>query len=474
MADFKTISLQEARDNILTTVKNLLTIEGFNDVDLGPGTFEHLFATSVAQQLAFLSLNSQVLANAQMPDSATGKDLDRIGAIYSVPRGGATTSSGYVYLDSTTSAAIALNSELIDTIGQKYKVTVAGTYADGDRIPVSSVTTGIGVNLAAGDSLRWVSPAAGVNRTCTVWEGGLTGGKDAQSNGEYRDSLLSFFRTPPSSGNWSHCKLLAETADASITAFIYPALNGPATVGVALAKPASTSTFSREVDGATVTVVSDYLTDNLPEHVYLNVVSVDDVNLDVAINLSLSSESGWKQPSVFPEPTASGYAAITAKTSDTVITVESDIGPSDGISQVCFWDDSAQELRRATVLSHTGTSSPYTITLDLPLTGCAVGDWIFPDAYNMESYVDALLTHFSSMGPGEGTTSAGLLPRATRRPKPSISNPYSPDSKMLRAITDSATEVLDAEFGYRSSTAQSTNWAPYIFIPRKLAFYKAE
>ena len=125
--------------------------------------------------------------------------------------------------------------------------------------------------------------------------------------------------------------------------------------------------------------------------------------------------------------------------------------------------------------------SAYAITVSSPFPGIAIGNFIFPTATNTASYVATLLAQFALMGPGEKSGAAAVLTRSYRRPVPQFQYPYALAGVQLKALTDSAPEVLSAQYLFIGSggiaglntpnVPSDSTTGPFIFVPGNLAFY---
>jgi uncharacterized phage protein gp47/JayE len=473
---FKFQSAQTILNNLLRTYRLSLIEQGIADPDVSPGTEAYIMFNSVATHIAGLNENLQYASESKMPDAAVGDDLNRLAAVFGLNRKVAIGSTGYIDLDlidNVASAIIPTGQELSDEAGQRFAIAVGGTYNDGDRIRLTSVNTGNSVNIVAGSKLKFISPPSGCKLLQTV-SVDFEGGAEAESDDDLRNRLLDKLKSYPGSGNWAHIKLLAEESYPNIQAYIYPCFNGPGTVKVAVCEPPTATDKTRNVDTTLVnTVIKPYIEGNLPGYAELNVTTVQNVNSDVSIYLSLSEENGWKDITPFPLAYSGGYAYVSAVVSESNITVYSNSAPVAGVSRIAFVDSNFN-IYRSRVESYTG-SGPYVLTLSDGLPGIAINDWIMPDSDNLEKYVQALRDVFADLGPGEITNVAGLLPRALRKPKVTLDNPSAISDPVTKFLISTGDEVLGATFAYRSITTPSVpasvTLPPNILIPRKLAFY---
>lgn len=125
--------------------------------------------------------------------------------------------------------------------------------------------------------------------------------------------------------------------------------------------------------------------------------------------------------------------------------------------------------------------------------GIVVGDFIFPASINAQNYLDILLQQYALLGPGQVTSSVGLLSLgASRYPSANTQFPNSMGVQVERALVSNNNEVYAASVNSGAFISQSTgkfntasayntafsapttNAPPNIFIPRNAGFYPAE
>jgi uncharacterized phage protein gp47/JayE len=492
-----TKSASEIRDDILRVIRNGLIARGVANPNVTKNSDEYVRAQSVANELEVLHANALIAADQLMDDTATGENLDRLAAIVGLSRRAASGSTGFVVVAKATAASTVVSgTQLIDASGLRYQVTAGGTYNNGDYIPIASIDTGPETNLPAGSILQWAGGAPGfLAPTIEVAAGGLVNGSAADTDEELRARLIARKQTPPASGNWQDMVEWAETSHPAVQkAFAYPAIQGPATVHIAVTASPALHNKSRMVDSTILaSYVATYVKGKTPEHVDVTVTTVAEQNADVAIALSLPAAptssppgpgGGWIDASPWPSYAATGYCDVGTVTSSTVFQVRADTAPIAGATRIAwvrpYVDGSELDwmLYTATVLSYTGPSgNMYTVTIDKPFPGISTGCFVWPQCTRQQAYVDAVLDHFALMGPGEKTSNASALIRGFRHPVPSTAYPYSLDAKLLRSLSDAGEEVLDASYNYRSITTPSVpaslTSAPNILIPRHIGFYKA-
>lgn len=477
----------QIRDDMLRTYANALIRRGITNPNVSEGTEIFIKYTAIANQLAVAMSNTQLMADAVMPDSAQGTDLEQRAAPYGLKLKVAGPSAGFIVLASTVSSPILIpvGSQLIDPTGLVYKVSVGGSYSNGALVPIVSVATGSSTNLAAGIVLKWNAPPPFVSQTALVSTGGLIGGADAENHEGLRTRLIEYFRNSPGSGNWSQINAAAEGSTVAVQkSFTYCAANGPSTVHVAVVTAPTATNKNRDLDVITLTtIVTPAISAILPQEVELVVTTVINIPENVAIAMSLPASTaasppgpggGWLDATPFPVFASSGHADVGAVTSTTVFDISSDVAPAAGISRICWLSPFDWKVYKATVVSFVGLG-PYTVTIDQPFVGIATGQYISPQAQNTDAYFAALLAFFAQMGPGQKTNVPGVLPRAYRKPLTTQSWPSDANATMLKAMENAGDEVLDVAFLFRSSNTPGVpsliTFGPTILVPNKLAFY---
>lgn len=488
--EFAIKSAEEVRDDILRTIDNGMRRIGV-EPDVSPRSDYYLTAQGLGNEIEAIGANSVVQVDAQMPDTATGEDLDRQLALKGMSRRNAGPSTGRITFATSASTLVVAGSQLVAPGGNKVTVTTGGTYANGAKIPVQSVATGKSTNVPAGTVLRWVSPPAYAASTASVADDGLKGGVDQEDDETARARLLDRIANPPGGGNSSQVRGWAEETPEVQAAFVYPAANGPSTVNVAVVAYASaTSTRTRVVSDDGLAAVTSKVTGEMPEWTEINVTKSVDEPVDVSFGVVIPNSvnaipagtgNGWIDANPWPTASVSSpFAYVTTVTSTTNITVQVPSVPlsASGFT-VHFVSPTTFTLATAKVTSWTSSGAgPYLVTLvlDTPFVGVAVGNVIWPGAVNAQVYVDAILEMFARLGPGQRTNSPGLLPRAYRRPLVRDAWPCSMGAHFLRALVDSSDEVLDASWLAPTAAPEPTlpstlTEGPHVFTPFNIALY---
>ena len=484
-----------SRDDMIRTYKNALINRGIPAPQVGPGTDPFILFTAIANELAVSNANVQIAADNQMPDTAVRANLDRILVMYGQPRRSAGGAVGRATFTASATSLIPQGAQLLDTNGMRFQATLGGSVANGATFAVSAIDTGRVTNHANGDVLRWVAQPPYASPTVTVGAvgggDGLTGGVDAEDDQTAQARIQTYLANPFGGGNWSQVASFATASSPNVqAAAVYPGVNGPSTVHVAVwtyaTAVAASNAKNRDVDAVTLSsVVAPYIQGLIAEYAESVITTVTNVPTDIGVGLALPASpnasppgpgGGWLDGSPWPTP-ISGRCQVTAVTSTTRISVQSATAPIQNVSRIAFLDPTTWTINYAKVLStNASVATPWDVTIDTPWPNVAVGNYVFPQAVNTATHIASILLAFSQMGPGEKVASgaAGYV-RGFRHPLPSQSYPYTLGPVQLRAITNGSSEVLSTSFLYQSQTTPALPVAianaPSILVPRNLGLY---
>jgi uncharacterized phage protein gp47/JayE len=506
----------EIRDANLRVRRNALIARGVSNPNVTKDSDHYVYATALSENLSPAFQNCVIKADQQMPDTSLGEQLTRIMGFYGVQPAVAAGASGNIVMETSTVTFVAIHTRLIDDQGQVFEVTLGGNYANGAKVPVAGITTGKATDHATGDVLQWVGvPPAFAAPTVTVAAPGLTGGADIPNDEDNRAALFSHLQNPPGGGNWSQVRDWAFKASPSVvSAFVYPALNGPGTLGLCILGALTydpTNGFTREVSTTVRDTVHNYVVAQLPGpgQVLLTTKtptdaggSTPDVDTDVAIGLTLPEAvgaggpgGGWVDatpwPALLGTATRCTVQTVTDSTHLTLTSNDASTTPSatgllDGVTQIAWFSPTSfaastteapsPAIITATITSHGGSTGAITVVLDTPFIGIQAGDYVFPNAEHAEVYAQAFLAAMGGLGPGQWSTNPGVVPTANRRPFVTRQQPSDLTATVLKAITDSGSEVEDAAYLYRSATtpgvpASTTTDSPFVLVPRRFGLY---
>lgn len=485
------------RDDMLRTLRNMLVNRGVPSPNMTPGSDYYALAQAVAGEVAVGMMNCQTMVDQLMPDTAQGAQLDRVATIVGLSRRKPGGSLGFVINSTSSPTVIITGANLLDNTGLRYQVTTGGTYGNGDLIPIAAIDTGAATNLVTAALLRWTTPPPFCATTVSVSSPGLANGSDAEDDESFRYRIYARFQNFPAAGNWAYAATLATQSYPSVQgAAVYPAIQGPATFHVAVWAAPTATNKNRDLAASTVNgIVGPYIQGQYPEHAFSLITTVTNTPVDVAIGLALPAATtasppgaggGWIDGTPWPASVNAG-ALVLSVASSTQFTINAQVPPTPGVTHISWISPINWQTYTAIVTQPaTGSSGAYTVTIDTPFIGLAAGNLIFPQSANQANYVAAILGAFALMGPGEKSTNASALIRGFRHPLPNAAWQYSVGPTMLRAMTNSGTEVFDAQFylRYDGTTTLTTNTGlltpqvpgvvtgnPLIYTPRNLAFY---
>jgi len=259
--------------------------------------------------------------------TADTDNLEIIGSEYGVTRKAATFSIGHVDLVGCTPATvIPAGSELEAPDGQVYivddAVTVDGT---GEAtISVTAKVAGSDGDQAAGETLTFVTPIAGISSSGTVTDDLITDGLDEESDDDYRDRILERKRQPPHGGAEFDYENWMKEVSGVTRAWCIPQYNGLGTVGLAFVRdndPASIIPTTTQKD-AVLEYVLYHLDPGTGQEVGAPVTAEEGIFM-----LDISEEAMDFSIDIYPN-TSSVQTAITNQLEDLIV---SEGGPGETI-----------------------------------------------------------------------------------------------------------------------------------------------
>lgn len=503
MVDIQIKTKEQIRDDLLRTIRQGLLNLGIANPNVSEGTYDYLVCSAVGQEGA-LQYDGQLKAtNACLPDTAQGEDLIRLAALKGLSLSPAGPSTGLINFTAsiTTQIGFVSGAQLIDPTGLTYFITIGGSFNATQKLNIQSTDTGESTNLAAGTTLRWVNPPPFVNQTATVaGPNGLTGGTNAEDIEDLRVRFLALEAGPPNNGeNYTAVNLIAEQSSSAVQkAFSYPGVYGPGTAHVAVMRAPTLTSKNRDVDSSIMsTQVIPNVIGQLAEFTDVTVTTVTNILTDVSLGIEIPSSKlaipagpggGWYDGTPFPVTPLLGFSAVSV-ISSTQMDVNSSVAPVEG-GHVCYVSSTNWKIYHSVIVSFAFLGGiTYRITLDKGFfkddennVVIQDGDWIFPDAVNMDTYILAVLEAFGSLGPGQKTEIIGLLPRGYRKPLVIISFPSDLTGKFLKTFQNNAgDEVVDVDYiktivgGNPNLTSPPLNTIyqepPNILVPQNIAFY---
>ena len=429
--------------------------------------------SAFATPLAVVYANNRIKEDATLPDAAVGEDLDAICSVYGLTRSPGAGAAGNVIVTCTGVVTYAAGQEAVSAKGKRYRVVAVSTVSTGAAVGVIGIDTGTETNLESGAVLTWTSPPAGSATTCVVDSGGLTNGQPADTDSRLRKRLLKRLREPQNGGSWAHVQRWIEDASASVQdPYVYPAAQGPATFHAAYTiEGTRANDFQRAGTTALTTSLADAVVLQAPEFSDATITTVQHEDLSVVLKLTLPNPvvqggagGGWVDKSTERWPPALAGGAVTVTTvvdSDSFI-VTSTTTPIDG-AWIHLFDSTNREMLTARVVSHSGSSGSYTISLDRALSGITAGDHVFPASERGAKYADTIMAEVAKLAPGEKTSDVDVLPRAYRHPRAIDGFPSGLTTKQLTAVQTAYGEIQNASyFALNGSTSYTLPLEPSV------------
>lgn len=502
MADGSTVLPQTSaaiRDVLLRDLRLAALATGLTDEPpTQPGTDWYLLAESVSRT-CFIGVVNQASADRDRSVlTATGKPLDNIRVELGLPEVPASGSTGKLVPTIQGTTTIVNGTQFVLSNGLRGRVV--GTYENpiqGDELDVETIDTGSTTNLAGGTVVRFASPPVNVAVEAKVSTGvPLTGGTDVETDDRKRQRILNTLRNKPAGGNWADIRQrVLDNFGAVSDCYIYPALGGPSSAKAVPVKdfdPAAND-FSRSITSATQQGVRAHLFSKLAignqNVIQASVDQPADFTLLVQIPasaLSGGNGQGWTDQIPWPslEVADGGSVAITSVGgNDDVITVDAatTTAPIAGQTHIAWWSSVDRLFYTALVVSQTGGTGAWVLTLDRPLRGKGgaspqAGDFISPGAANLAKYGTSWVKTFGALGPGQNTSDPNRLPRSLRRPFVTDEDRSDITTTALTALTTKHPEITNITFGYAPVTEPtvpgSVDTGPAILIPRRFGIYE--
>lgn len=175
-------------------------------------------------------------------DSATGRWLDRHGAIWGVTRKDRENATGKIKVPGEAGSVLPAGSEFeaVNADGDTVTfVTGAEAVVEGEEAftTVTASVAGAASNLPVGAELSLTIGVAGFDGTAEVvvgddGEDGIVGGLDLESDDDYRARILFRIANPPQGGSAEDYRGWALEVAGVTRAWVVPKINGPGTVGI--------------------------------------------------------------------------------------------------------------------------------------------------------------------------------------------------------------------------------------------------
>jgi uncharacterized phage protein gp47/JayE len=320
------------RDEIKARYKQSHTSKDTN-TDLDDPNLE-IDASVIADALLPGYANQRIIGSNAVLEDATGAALvrwgRRVGVGDPLEASGAT---GLVIVDAGVGGITVTESrELADaSTGLKYNAVLGAPTAhfeNGDEFVVQAVDTGPRTNVPAGKLLTWSSAPSGAGPTVTVATNtdgsGLTGGRDTETDPEYRLRIRAEQSDRSRDGNDAHYRATAKKTPGVRVgeAFTWPACLNTGTTALAVTLPAVTPGASRVPNEAQRALVEAYVEANMPGDDCKFFPIMNEQQVDIAYQLNWTdAAAGWADmvpwpPYYPPAPIGSPGAVVVDSASD--------------------------------------------------------------------------------------------------------------------------------------------------------------
>ncbi len=416
-----------------------------------PGSEADAKANAIAQQAAIAFANNKVSQRNWSPLSSTGDALLEVCEAYGITPRPPGKAAGPVIVRVAGGGSVSIPADFVcaGDDGTRYKTAGSNpSVSDGDTVAIIALDGGKNTEKPQGAIVQWESGSiAALKREAEVADGGLTGGRDADTEEVMRSRLIEKIANPGLGYNWAQVKTWAEEANSAVTASVYPCILGPSSVGVAIYKDDG----DRVLDDPIVQEVLAYLSSKIPGQNRINVTSVEPEPTDVCIAAELESPvafggdgGGWLDARPWPNATTGEVEAVSYDSGTGELETNAS-GALTGIAigtRIAIWDSTEGQERfyHYTVTEVTATS-PITIKVLGNFQKDHSGALISADAESLDAYGATALAAMRALAPGEKSNSNFVLPRALRKPSARAGQPSTVNSKFLATITNTHKEI---------------------------------
>lgn len=356
--------------------------------------------------LAVTSLHAHI-AQAErdaLPDTSDPERQDRWGAIYNVPRKGATAASAAAALRvfGTPGSGVVIGSVLAHVDGTTFQTNSAGTVGGGGFLDVDvlSLTLGSIAKKAKGEILTFLAAPPGIVSVAELQADIDRGGDDVEGPGSFKVRLLDKTAQPGMGGNANDYVKWQLANPGVATAYTYPLRQGLGTVDMAFLHSGRGSV--RIPSAPEIAAVQAYVDTQRPvamamDRVITVVAEPNDVEILVS-EISASFAFDWDDtlpPTVSAWNGTARVLTFSARPADLVVkdrlTYRS-AAPNDGSElTVEALGPGAQDVTVVALTTAQAAAPP------------VAGNTVYSGGPLVETLRQAILAHMDQLGPARGT-----------------------------------------------------------------------
>ena len=286
-------SYQQILQSAINNYQQMATYFGYN-ISITPTDELYIRLSTYASLVSVLYQYDNQLTNANIIDTATGSNLDRVGNFLGFIRRTALSSQGAVTLVASQNQTLITGTLLTGPTGLTFQVQYTGVYANGQAVNVVCVNTGANTNINTGSIMTWQAPT-GTMQSSAIVTVACTGGVDAEDDETFRNRIYLAIQSPPGMGNATQVITTSASVDNIIQqAFTYANFNGAGTQLIALTGYQTNSYIGRDIP-------------HLPYDGYVSIYG------NTVFNPSLQLQTG-ATPLPGPNPNGLGFGAYNQYT----------------------------------------------------------------------------------------------------------------------------------------------------------------
>ena len=496
MADIQVFSRAQLLERLSNNFKARVIDAGLSaSPDIGPDSYEYKLFASIVDTFAIQSQNARIMARGIALQDMNFDQLKAFGNLpgINLPPLTAVGAFGYIQITTATGGTTLVNGDEWVNNATKliYRVVSGGTYADQAWVPVQCKTGGVATNVADGVVLTASVTRAGCYPTAPVVlqrisQLGLSGGREAETQGDYLLRLSNAIAHPASMGNLDEIIAAAENSTGHgvpvAKAFAYPAIVGPGTYAIALLLTPATLTGTRNPSSGQLSAVAAFIEAQLGIDDGLFMLETHNQGCLPVFTVRWSrSSAGWADVTPWPRWN-SQIAYISTATSATSFIISatnySGFGAPTNGCKLAIWNQDTGLFVRKTVASFSGTG-PWTIVVDQTANASdlsyspAANQMVMPWSDNLNDVAPIIVNYFLSLGGGENssdTFSPTSTDRCWRHPAPdSTSWPNTLTNKVSNLVAGVAsvadvTYVTDVAVGLGHAETTTTVGTSTVFV----------